>query len=75
MCKIFCNLGLIGYCGCLIFLLFFGAEGSPAFSKDFTAFRNTFLFQQKWANYQERKSWGRGCTEEETAADLYSPFD
>jgi hypothetical protein len=30
---------------------------------------------QKWAMYLEKKSWGRGSTEEETAEDMYSPFD
>ncbi len=30
---------------------------------------------QKWALYQERKSWGRACSEEETAADCYSIYD
>jgi len=41
--KIQCLIG-DSYRG-LIFLLFFGAESSPAFSKDFTAFRDTFFFQ------------------------------
>ena len=30
---------------------------------------------QKWAMYLEMKSWRGVSTEEETAEDMYSPFD